>query len=56
MQFKGEMLDKRESKKVMDFLNAEFGDILDNLDYHTDAYGNIILSSQRKIEKLLRVI
>jgi hypothetical protein len=56
MQFKGEMLDKGESKKVMDFLSDEFSEVVDNLDYHTDAYGNIILSNQRKIEKLLKVI
>jgi len=50
------MLDRGESKKVIDFLNVEFAGVLDNLDYNTDSYGNIILSNQRKIEKILRVI
>lgn len=50
------MLNRKEVERVLEFLSAEFADIVDNLDYHTDSYGNIILTSQSAIRKVLKVV
>jgi len=56
MQFEGRNLNKKETKNMVEFLNLRFSSVIDDLDYHTDAYGNVVLTNQKDLEKVLKVI
>jgi hypothetical protein len=49
MKFMGRKLTKKEEENAKWFLKRRVEDIIDDIDYHTDGDGRIILTDQREL-------
>jgi hypothetical protein len=56
MTFMGEELSDKERRVISTLLKHKLEDIIEDIDYHTDGQGNVILTNQWELKEKLKYV
>jgi hypothetical protein len=56
MTFMGEELSDKERRVISTLLKHKLEDIIEDIDYHTDGHGNVILAHQSELRERLKYV
>jgi hypothetical protein len=56
MTFMGEELSDKERRIISTLLKHKLEDIIEDIDYHTDGHGNVILTNQMELKEKLKYV